>query len=145
MSRPLSRNATMRLLVEQLGRHRPRWLPVKTTVQVIRRLIARAFPAGSGCIFFDGTMNNCGYVSLNVWLHGDRTKVYAHRLVCQLAHNGADIPRWMEVAHEKCDCPPCIHPGHLELQRRRFNRAKSAQNTNAKKAARRAAEERQAA
>lgn len=146
MTRPLSRNATMRLLVEQLGRHRPRWLPVQTTVQVIRRLIARAFPAErGGCIYFDGTMDNDGYARLNVRLHGNHVTIGAHRIACQLAHHGDDIPHWMEVAHEVCDAPPCIHPFHLELQRRRQNRQKSARNTNAKKAARRSAEERLAA
>ena len=144
MSRRLTRRAMMRLLVEQLGRHRPRWLPAKTTVQIIRRLIARAFPTESGCIFFDGTMNNCGYVSLSVRVHGNHTKILAHRIVCQLAHNGDDIPHWMEAAHETCDCPPCIHPEHLELQRRRTNREKSARNTHRKVAERRAQEQRAA-
>lgn len=140
MKRQLSRNEMIRLLVEQLGRHRPRWLPVKTTVQVIRRLIARAFPADSGCIFFGGTMNNGGYVTLNVRLHGNHVKILAHRIACQLTHNGDDIPHWMEAAHEGCDCPPCIHPHHLELQRRRYNRERSARNTHHKVALRRAAE-----
>jgi len=135
----------MRLLVEQLGRRRPRWLPVKTTVQVIRRLIARAFPADGGCIFFDGSLNSNGYARMNIRLHRNHVQIYVHRIVCQLAHNGDDIPHWMEAAHEHCDCPPCMHPQHLELQRRRYNRAQSAYNTNAKKAARRAAEERMAA
>lgn len=145
MRRALSRDDVIRILCEQLGRHRPRWLPVKTTVLVIRRLILRAFPAESGCIFFDGAMNGNGYTKLNIRLHGRHVQVYAHRLVCQLAHNGDDIPHWMEAAHEKCDCPPCIHPEHLELQRRRYNREKSAKNTNRKIAARRAAEHRAAA
>jgi len=141
MSKRLSRTEMIRLLVDQLGRHRPRWLPVKTTVQVIRRLIARAFPAASGCIHFDGTMNNSGYVGLNIRLHGNHVKIYAHRIVCQLAHDGSDIPHWKEAAHEQCDCPPCIHPLHLELQRRRDNRQKSARNTHRKVAQRRAAEQ----
>lgn len=144
MTTRLSRDAMVRLLVERLGRHRPRWLPVKTTVQIIRRLIERAFPAENGCIFFDGTMNNSGYVTLSVRVHGNHTKILAHRIVCQLAHDGGDIPPWMEAAHETCDCPPCIHPEHLELQRRKYNREKSARNTNRKLAERRAAEQRAA-
>ena len=115
---------------------------MKTTVLLIRRLIARAFPAENGCIFFDGSPNNCGYMSLSVRLHGAHNKVLAHRLVCQMAHDGGDIPHWKEVAHEACDCPPCIHPLHLELQRRRENRAKSARNTHMKIAAKRANEQR---
>lgn len=145
MRKQLSRNAMIRLLCEQLGRHRPRWLPVKTVVQVIRRLIARAFPADCGCIFFDGALNQKGYARMNIRLHGNHVQMLVHRIVCQLAHNGDDIPHWMEAAHEACDVPPCMHPLHLELQRRRYNRAQSARNTNAKKAARRAAEERLAA
>lgn len=142
MTQALSRGEMVRLLVEQLGRHRPRWLPVRTTVQIIRRLIARAFPAESGCIYFDGALTRDGYAKLNIRLHGNHVQVYAHRIVCQLVHDGGDIPHWMEAAHEHCDCPPCIHPLHLELQRRRDNREKSARNTHRKLAERRAAEQR---
>lgn len=130
-------------LIERF-RYRVRFLTVEQNVALIRRLLRNVSPGSKGCALWNCNVTTGGYPRLNIRLYGHHHTLLAHRLAWQLANGGGDIPHWKEAAHD-CDTPPCIHPDHLEAQRRRDNRVKSAMNTNAKKAARRAAEQRMAA
>ena len=131
------RAALVHMLCQQLGRHRPRFLTERETVNVIRRLIKHAVPSERGCCLWGGAVTTDGYGRMNVWLNGrGRFQISVHRLVYQLAHDPRDIPFYREVAHD-CDTPPCFHPGHVKSQRRPDNRRRSAENTNRKKALRR--------
>lgn len=128
----MDRDAMIRLLVEQLGRHRPRFLTVPKTVQIIRRIIKHARPHETGCILWGGAVTTDLYPRMNVRLHGNHCSLLVHRLVDQLAHDPRDIPWYQEVAHS-CDCPPCFHPDHVARERRPDNRRRSAERTNLKK------------
>jgi len=130
------RAAIAKLLIERF-RHRPRFLQPRQVVSVIRRLIKHSRFNARGCLICTLATNNDGYSRISVWLHGQRFKFYVHRLSWQLAHDPHDIPMWREIAHKKCDCPPCFHPDHIESQRRPDNRRRSAENTNRKRAQRR--------
>jgi hypothetical protein len=123
--------AAVKLLIERF-RHRPRFLTVPQTVQVIRRLIRNALADPGGCIYWAGAVNNKHYGRINVRLHGRHFQFFVHRLAFQLAHDPGDIPKWMEVHHDCCR-PPCFHPAHLAKIRRTVNRRLSAENTNAKR------------
>lgn len=120
-------------------RYRPPFLTPEKVVQLIRRLIKHARPGYGRCILWGGARKKNGYGLINVRLFGEHHQLLVHRLAYQLAKNPGDIPRWREIAHG-CDTPPCFNPDCLESQRRLVNRRRSAQNTNAKKAARAAAE-----
>lgn len=135
----------VKLLVERLGRHRPRWLDVRHTVAAIRRIIAHAGEGAGVCVVWMGNVTKGHYARLNLRLRGTHFSVYVHRLVDQLAHDPRDIPPWMEIDHEVCDTPPCFHPDHIVRKRRLANRRRSAENTNCKLRARREAEMREAA
>jgi hypothetical protein len=113
------------------------------TAQVVARLKRWAVRSsnGKGCIEWAGARNRKNYGRINFRITG------GHHC-CELVHRvsvwlktGKDIPYWMEAAHS-CDNPPCFNPEHLEAQRRRDNRVKSAVNTNAQKAERAALEAR---
>jgi len=128
---PRTRAEIARHLITRLRRHKTYLLTVPQTVAVIRRLIKHAVPGPEGCIYWGGALNNKHYGTLNVRIYGHR-KLYVHQLAELLANDPSEIPDWMDVAHS-CDHPPCFNPDHVGRQRRRDNRARSAERTNAKK------------
>lgn len=138
----MDRRELVKQLVERF-RYRPHFLTVKQTVQIIRRLVSHALPGEKGCALWGKQLNNSHYGVITMRLHGRWCKFYVHRLADQFAHDPRDIPPWMEIDHEICDTPPCFHPDHVVRKRRLYNRQRSAENTNRKKAA--PAEQRNAA
>jgi hypothetical protein len=130
------RAAIAKLLVERF-RRRPRFLPVRQVVSVIRRLIKHSRFNERGCLIWRGNKNNDGYGRITVYLHGQQFKFYVHRLSWQLAHDPRDIPWYREIS-PRCDTPACFHPSCVELVRKPVNRRRSAENTNRKKALRKA-------
>lgn len=137
----MDRRELVKQLVERF-RRRPRFLTVKQTVQILRRLISGAVPGGNGCALWSRATNGEGYGIITMRLHGRWFKFYVHRLADQFGNDPSNIPPWMEIDHEACDTPPCFHPDHVVRKRRLYNRRRSAENTNRKKAER--AEQREA-
>ncbi len=125
-----TRDDVVRFLIE---RFRHRRLPVPQHVQIIRRLLKHARLAPNGCIVWPKAKSGNGYGKLNVRMFGQHFQLYVHQLAEYLGNNPDDVPKGMEVAHAECDNPPCFHPDHLKRQKRRDNRQRSAERTNAKK------------
>lgn len=114
------------------------FLSPERTALIVERLKRHAVRSsnGRGCIEWAGARKaeeygNYGKLNFRLW--GRHCQEYVHRLSWYLK-TGKDIPFYMEVAHS-CNNPPCFNPEHVDAERRRFNREKSAINTNAKKAA----------
>jgi len=131
----------LRLRMIERFRYRVHFLTPEQNVAAIRRILRNVDIGAKGCALWTRAVNNCCYPVITFRVRGQVMVFYAHQLAYRLAHRTGDIPHYKEIAHERCDTPPCVNPEHLELQRRRENRRKSAINTNAKLAARRAAQE----
>jgi len=116
-----------------LARFKHRRFPARVHVSIIRRLVRHARLAPNGCIVWPLARDGNGYGKLNVRLLGEHFQFRVHRLAEWLGNDPEDVPKWMEVAHVECDNPPCFHPDHIGRQKRRDNRARSAERTNAKK------------
>lgn len=119
----------------ELWAHKVPFMSPELTARIVVRLKrwAERSANGKGCIEWTGAKRGPGYGKINYWLWGRHDQEYVHRLSYFLK-TGKEIPFWMEVAHS-CDNPPCFNPEHVDAQRRRDNRVKSALNTHAKKAA----------
>ena len=124
-----TRADVVRFLIERL-RH-TRFMP-RVNAQIVRRLVRHARLEANGCIVWPLARGRNGYGRLNVKMLSQHFQFEVHRLAEWLGNNPDDIPKWMEVAHS-CDNPPCFHPDHVSRQRRRDNRRRSAERTNAKR------------
>lgn len=112
-------------------------LSPERTALVVGRLKRWAMRSsnGKGCIEWAGARDRDNYGRINFRISGGRhCAERAHRVSVWLK-TGKEIPFYMEAAHVVCDNPPCFNPAHVEAQRRRDNRERSAVNTNLKKAA----------
>lgn len=104
------------------------------------RMMRHAVRGPKGCILWAGNKHRDGYGRLNVRISGPgHMSFYTHRLSWMLA-NGVWIETWMQIDHT-CDVPGCFNPEHLVKVRRQANARRSAENTNRKRALKRAAEE----
>ena len=115
--------------------HKIPFLSPERTALIVERLKRYAQRQDNGCIVWTAQRNPKGkgdYGRLNFRLSGGRhCHEFVHRLSWFLK-SGEDLPHWKEVAHS-CNNPPCFNPAHVNAQRRYFNRADSAHNTNRKK------------
>lgn len=112
--------------------HRIPYLTKRQNELMLARLARNVMRLGCGCIIWTGACNNDGYARMTVWSRGERRSrvVYAHHVVQRMA-DGREPQHWQERGHS-CDTPPCINPEHLRIERRKFNRQRSAENTNRK-------------
>ncbi len=124
-----TRADVVRFLIERFKHRR---FPVHQHVLIIRRLLRNARLGRNGCIVWPRAKNNDGYGKTNVTLLRQEFQFYVHHLADYLANDPDDCPHWQERAHS-CDNPACFHPDHIERQRKRDNRRRSAERTNAKK------------
>lgn len=124
-----TRADVVRFLIERL-RHRR--YPAPVHVQIIRRLVRHARLDPAGCIVWPRARNNDGYGKTTIYMLGQDFQLYVHHLADYLGNDPDDCPRWQERAHS-CDKPACFHPDHIERQRKRDNRRRSAERTNAKR------------
>ena len=117
--------------------HRVPYLTKRQNELMLARLARNVMRLDCGCLVWTGSCNNDGYGRMSVWNRTERRHrvVYVHHIVQRMA-DGRDPQQWQERGH-KCDTPPCLNPEHLRIERRKFNRQRSAENTHMKMARRR--------
>ena len=104
------------------GEHEIMRAQVSTTEKrqrLIYRLSGMVRHAASGCVEWQGALNNKGYGKLNFWHEGKHVQVYAHRFFWVLKHC-TPIPPGYEP-HHTCLNRRCVL--HLELLTSEENKA----------------------